>query len=120
MNARTGRFSKIRSFTSCSIRARSSAVTACGCVKSKRSLSGRTADPACFACSPSTSCSALWSRCVAVWFAIVGKRTDQGTTARTRIPAENPSPSNVSTWSSSGSLVAATSSARAPVSSFSM
>ena len=55
-------------------RSRCSGVSACGCVKSKRSLSGRTAEPAWRTWSPSTSCSALCSRCVAVWFAIVGKR----------------------------------------------
>ena len=55
-----------------------------------------------------------------MWLAIVGKRTLHGTTARTRIPAAKPSPSKVSTWSSSGSRVASTSSARAPVSSSSM
>ena len=103
-----------RSFTRRSTSARSSSVSACGCVKSKRSLSGRTAEPAWRAWSPSTSCSALCRRWVAVWFAIVGKRTAQGTTARTRMPSAKPSPSNVSTWSSPGSRVAATSSARAP------
>src|SRR5436190_37205 len=46
MKARTGRFWKIRSFTCRSICSRSSEVSACGCVKSKRSLSGRTAEPA--------------------------------------------------------------------------
>ena len=35
---------------------------------------------------------------------MVGKRTAQGTTARTRSPAEKPSPSNSSTWSSSEAI----------------
>ena len=52
---RTGRFANTRSLTRCSTSARSSADSAAGCVKSKRSLSGRTAEPACFTCSPSTS-----------------------------------------------------------------
>ena len=34
-----------------------------------------------------------------MWFAIVGKRTDHGTRARTRSPAENPEPRNTSAWS---------------------
>jgi hypothetical protein len=34
----------------------------------------------------------LCRRCVAVWLAIVGKRTFQGTQALTRSPAEKPSP----------------------------
>ena len=80
--------------------ARSSAVRACGCVKSKRSLSGRTAEPACLTWSPRTSRRAWCSRCVAVWFAIVGKRVDQAATARTRSPAAKPAPSNTSAWSS--------------------
>ncbi len=91
-NTCTGRFWKTFSFTICSTRSRSSAVSACSCVKSKRSLSGRTAEPAWRTWSPSVSRSAWWSTCVAVWFAIVGKRTFQGTTARTRAPSENPSP----------------------------
>ena len=97
----TGAFWKISWFTRRSTSSRSSALSAAGWVKSKRSLSGRTAEPACFTCSPSTSRSACWSRCVAVWFAIVGKRTVQGTTARTRSPAAKPSPSKSSAWSSS-------------------
>ena len=35
-----------------------------------------------------------------MWFAIVGKRTLHGTTARTRSPAENPEPRSRSAWSS--------------------
>ena len=35
-----------------------------------------------------------------MWFAIVGKRTDQGTTAFTRSPTAKPVPSKTSTWSS--------------------
>ena len=35
-----------------------------------------------------------------MWFAIVGNRTLHGTTALTRLPAENPSPRKTSTWSS--------------------
>ena len=35
-----------------------------------------------------------------MWLAIVGKRTFQGTTARTRSPAAKPSPSKRSAWSS--------------------
>ena len=99
-NACTGRFSKTCSLTISSTRSRSSAVSACGWVKSKRSLSGRTAEPAWRTWSPSTSWSALCRRCVAVWFAIVGKRTFQGTTARTRSPAAKPSPRKSSAWSS--------------------
>ena len=49
-----------------------------------------------------------------MWFAIVGKRTLQGTTARTRLPAENPSPRKTSTWSSP-TLCACTSVARTAV-----
>ena len=78
----TGRFWKTFSLTICSTRSRSSTVSACSCVKSKRSLSGRTAEPAWRTWSPSVSRSAWWRTCVAVWFAIVGKRTFQGTTAR--------------------------------------
>ena len=54
-----------------------------------------------------------------MWFAIVGKRTAQGTTALTRSPAAKPSPSKTSTWSSP-SRTASRSSARAPVSSCSI
>ena len=54
-----------------------------------------------------------------MWFAIVGKRCDQGTTARTRSPTAKPSPWKVSTWSSP-TRVARTRSARAPVSSCSI
>ena len=93
-NVRTGIASKTFSFTIRSTRSRSSGVSGCGCVKSKRSLSGRTAEPACLTWSPSTSRSAACSRCVAVWFAIVGKRAVQATTARTRSPAAKPAPSN--------------------------
>jgi hypothetical protein len=63
---------KTRSFTSRSISVRSSTLSACGCVKSKRSLSGRTAEPACLTWSPSTSRKHSCRTCVAVWFAIVG------------------------------------------------
>src|ERR671924_196581 len=118
-NARTGRFSKIRSLTIRSTSARSSGVSAWGCVKSKRSLSGRTAEPAWRTCSPSTSRSARCRRCVAVWLVIVGKRTSHGTTARTRSPAAKPLPWKTSTWSSP-ILYASASAARAPVSSCSM
>ena len=54
-----------------------------------------------------------------MWFAIVGKRTRQATTARTRSPTEKPEPLKVSTWSSP-TRTARSSSARAPVSSCSM
>ena len=100
---RTGRFRKTCSLTSRSTSSRSSDVSARSWVKSKRSLSGRTAEPACLTCSPSTCRSASWRRWVAVWFAIVGNRTDQGTTARTRSPAAkplSPPPAKTSTWSS--------------------
>ena len=63
-------------------------------------LVGRTAEPACLTWSPSTSRSASCRRCVAVWFAIVGKRTLHGTSARTRLPAAKPEPRKTSTWSS--------------------
>ena len=43
----TGTFAKIARLTRCSIASRSSAVSCEPCVKSKRSLSGRTAEPAC-------------------------------------------------------------------------
>ena len=49
-NQRTGRFSNTFRFTISSTRWRSSDVIASWCVKSKRSLSGRTAEPACFTC----------------------------------------------------------------------
>ena len=35
-----------------------------------------------------------------MWFAMVGKRADHGTTAFTRSPTAKPSPSKSSTWSS--------------------
>ena len=50
-----------------------------------------------------------------MWFAIVGKRTVHGTTALTRSPSANPSPSKTSTWSSPA-RIASRSSAFAPVS----
>ena len=83
-------------------------------MKSKRSLSGRTAEPACLTWSPSTSRSAACSRCVAVWFAIVGKRAAHATTARTRLPAPmgrlaRPS-RRASTWSSPNFSTSTTSS----------
>ena len=54
-NVRTARLRNTCSFTSRSTSVRSSTLSACSCVKSKRSLSGRTAEPACATCSPSTS-----------------------------------------------------------------
>ena len=54
-NVCTGRFSNTRSLTISSTRSRSSALIAWGWVKSKRSLSGRTAEPAWRTWSPRTS-----------------------------------------------------------------
>ena len=86
-NVRTGIASKTFSFTIRSTRVFSSGVSGWVWEKSKRSLSGRTAEPACLTWSPSTSRSAAWSRCVAVWFACVGKRSLQLTIASTRVSA---------------------------------
>ena len=55
-----------------------------------------------------------------MWFAIVGKRTAQGTTARTRIALGEALALERQHLVVAGSRVAATSSARAPVSSCSM
>ena len=112
-NVRTGIASKTFSLTIRSTRARSSGVSCCSCVKSKRSLSGRTAEPACFTWSPSTSRSAWCSRCVAVWFACVGKRSLQLTTASTRVSGASgacPASSTTSTWSSPNLSTSTTSS----------
>ena len=110
-NVRTGIASKTFSLTIRSTRVFSSGVSGWVCEKSKRSLSGRTAEPACLTWSPSTSRSAAWSRCVAVWFACVGKRSLQLTTASTRVSgasgACSPS-STTSTWSSPNLRTSAT------------
>ncbi len=50
----TGAFRRICSLTSASISRSCAAVTGEKCVKSKRSRSGATSDPACFTCVPST------------------------------------------------------------------
>ena len=67
----TSRFSAIFSFTIASTLSSSSLVIAEKCVKSKRSLSGVTREPACSTCVPSTTRSASCKRCVALWFLAV-------------------------------------------------
>ena len=112
-NVRTGIASNTFSLTIRSTCSRSSGVSGCEWLKSKRSLSGRTAEPACFTWSPSTSRSAAWRRWVAVWFAIVGKRAAHSTTARTRVPTwstASPPVSTASTWSSPNFSTSTTSS----------
>ncbi len=64
----------------------SSGVSDAPCVKSKRSLSGRTAEPAWRTWLPRRSRSAACSRWVAVWFRIVAWRVACSTSASTRAP----------------------------------
>ena len=76
---RTGRFSRIRALTSSSTWRRSSSLSFAVCVKSKRSLSGPTYEPAWRTWSPSRARSAACSRCVAVWLHAVAWRAARST-----------------------------------------
>ena len=62
------KLARMRCCTKRSILVSSSSVTFWKCEKSKRRPSGLTNDPFCSTCVPSTSRSASWSKCVALWF----------------------------------------------------
>ena len=98
---RTGWFAKTCSLTIRSTSVRSSGVSALSCVKSKRSLSGRTAEPACLTWSPSTRAAPRGGGASPCGSPSSGSATVQGTTARTRSPAAKPSP-----WRTSDLVVA--------------
>ena len=98
--ARTGRLALIQSLTRSSTAATSSALSRAPWLKSKRSLSGRTAEPAWCTCLPSSSRSAACSRWVAVWLRIVACRAWWSTRASTRVPGSGAAPSIRSAWSS--------------------
>ena len=62
----TGVLSTTRRFTSDSMSASARSVSPAKWLKSKRSRSGATSEPACLTCTPTTSRSAAWRRWVAV------------------------------------------------------
>ena len=96
------RLALIHSLTRSSTSRSSSGLSAWPWVKSKRSLSGRTAEPAWRTWVPSRSRSAACRRCVAVWLRIVAWRVSRSTTASTATPGSTAAPlgSTSSTWSS--------------------
>ena len=82
-----------------SICSRSASVTGAKWVKSKRSRSGATSEPAWRTCGPRTSRSAAWTRCVAVWLARIARRRSPSTRARTtRSPVSSVPVSTVTWW----------------------
>ena len=83
---RTGALALIHSLTRSSTSRSSSGLSDWPWVKSKRSLSGRTAEPAWRTWVPSRSRSAACRRCVAVWLRIVAWRVSRSTTASTSAP----------------------------------
>ena len=86
VSQRTGSASLIQPLTRSSTQATSSGESDSPWLKSKRSLSGRTAEPAWWTWVPSRSRSAAWSRWVAVWFRMVRKRASRSTSASTVTP----------------------------------
>ena len=100
--ARTGWLSVTQPDTSRSTAASSSSLSRWPCVKSKRSLSGPTYEPAWRTWSPSSRRSAACRRCVAVWLRIVARRSVRSTTAFAVSPGPiSPSKgSSASAWSS--------------------
>ena len=101
--ARTGWLALIQSLTMSPTSRASSALSGAPWVKSKRSLSGRTAEPAWRTWVPRRSRSAAWSRWVAVWLRIVAWRVARSTSASTWAPGSGVEPSaspSASAWSS--------------------
>ena len=76
----SGRFAKIARLTRCSICLALLRRQLRGVREVEAELVGTHGRARLLTCSPSTSRSAACSRCVAVWFAIVGNRTVHGTT----------------------------------------
>ena len=82
----TGRFSIIFSFTISSTSLTSCSSIAKKWLKSKRSLSEATREPACLIWSPRTAFNAVCRRWVAVWFLIMDRLLSSCTDAWTDIP----------------------------------
>ena len=116
-NGRTAWFSVMRRLTRSSTWRSCSAVGASRTAKSKRRRSGRTMDPPCRTCSPSTMRRALCSRCVAVWLQAVWCRRTAFTMALARSPSATlPSTGRATTtWSFSNLTTLSTSSLPASV-----
>mmetsp|Transcript_9639 Transcript_9639/g.38984 ORF Transcript_9639/g.38984 Transcript_9639/m.38984 type:complete len:393 (-) Transcript_9639:1749-2927(-) len=97
--------SPIQPLTSASISSSCAGVGPAGALKSKRSLSVLTREPACETSSPTTLLSADWRRCVAVWFALARRRDSAFTAAVTASPTDTDglfpeleSPTTSQTW----------------------
>ena len=82
----TGWLARISAFTSASIAAMSSAVSAVGCEKSNRRRSAATSEPFCVTCAPSRLRSAAWARWVAEWLARIASRRATSMSSRTTSP----------------------------------
>src|SRR5918999_271104 len=83
--ARTAWLAAIQPATRLSTSANSSSERRSPWVKSKRSLSGPTYEPAWRTCVPSRSRNAACRRCVAVWLRIVASRAARSTLARAEV-----------------------------------
>ena len=89
-NGSTVMFSRTASLTRSSTCSRSRSFTGLVCVKSKRSRSGATSEPACVTWVPRTFRSAAWRRCVPVWWSRRPWRRGDSTEAATSSPSRKP------------------------------